>query len=171
MTLVMTREERIEALVEKWGPNCFSCGNEFKEEVDITFDHWIPQCAGGTWDIENLRLMHKRCNALKGDLIPVDDVTVPKRPEKPLASRSITRAARPEVCEICDSGRKVGYGENCGACGSGPMPEVFPQFAKVKANECDHDLFWCWACSIGIHPRKAAIVTVLDGEYLDDELR
>src|SRR6185295_9766500 len=103
-------------------------------------------------------------NARKGNLVPIDDVTVPRRKTKDPVSRAVKRGDRPEVCETCNSGRDVSYGDFCGTCGSGPMPEVYPQYAKTNANDCDHELFWCWACSIGIVTRKAAVITVLDGE-------
>lgn len=181
----MSRIDMFDALIGRDGPDCFLCKKPFVVDEngvhvtpgqEKTIDHWFPQsfcfAQGWTyeqvWDLENLRLAHKSCNAKKGDLVPVDDVTVPTRVVKPPATRAAKRGVRPEICDVCDSGRKVNYGENCGSCGSGPMPEVFPQFAKAKATECDHELFWCWACSIGITPRKAAIITVLDGEYLDE---
>lgn len=171
-TTVMSREERIEALIKRDGPDCFhpDCGKPFKTKEDITFDHWIPQSLGGTWDLENLRLMHKRCNALKGDRLPNEDGSLPplKRESNLANRRAIRRSGRAEVCSVCDSGRKLGPDEQCGTCGSGPMPERFPQFAKVRSPECDHEMFWCWACSIGIVERPAAIITVLDGNFLDE---
>jgi hypothetical protein len=36
------------------------------------------------------------------------------------------------------------------------MPERFPRWAKMRADECDHEAFWCWACSINIVPRVGA---------------
>lgn len=170
--LAMPRAERIAALIERDGPNCQfpGCNKPFADDSDITFDHWMPRAAGGTWDLSNLRLMHKKCNAVKGDRIPNPDGTLPPlKREVTLANRrAVRRGSRPEVCTVCESGRKLGPDEQCATCGSGPKPEVFPRWAKMKANECDHELFWCWSCSIGIAPRKAAIVTVLDGEHLDE---
>lgn len=169
--LDMTRDERIEALVHRDGLSCQYPGCEKPlDKEDITFDHWIPQSKGGTWDLSNLKMMHKKCNAIKGDRMPNPDGTLPPlKREVALANRrAVRRGNRPEVCNVCESGRKLGPDEECASCGSGPMPEVFPRWAKMRSNECDHELFWCWACSIGITPRRAAIVTVLDGEYLDE---
>lgn len=171
--LTLTRDERIDTLIEIWGPNCFfpGCGKPFESRADITFDHWIPQSLGGTWDIDNLRLMHKRCNAVKGDRMPNPDGTLPllKRETGLANRRAVRRGVRPEICNTCEAGRKLGPTETCGVCGSGPKPDVFPRWAKVRSSECDHELFWCWSCSIGIAPRRAAIITVLDGEFLDEE--
>lgn len=184
-TLKISREDTIQQLSERDGFFCFLCKKDFLFQDDgktpltaaqeITLDHWMPQswcyAEGWTyeqvWDLKNLRLSHKSCNAKKGDLVPVDDVTVPTRPPKVPTTRAFKREHRPEICTACNSGRDLGPSEVCSLCGSGPMPLAFPQFAKAKSNECDHDMFWCWACSIGIVERPAAIVTVLDGEYLD----
>jgi 5-methylcytosine-specific restriction endonuclease McrA len=181
----MTRPEMYAALAGRDGPDCFLCkkpfvlndeGTHITPGQEKTIDHWYPQSflfAQGksyeeVWALENLRLAHKSCNAKKGDLVPVDDVTVPTRTAKVPTTRAYKRGVRPVICTNCNSGRDLGPDELCGVCGSGPMPSQFPQFAKAKANECDHEMFWCWLCSIGIVPRKAAIVTVLDGEYLDE---
>jgi hypothetical protein len=184
-TIDMTRPQMMERLARRDGQNCFLCKKEFLVDdegnpltpgQEKTLDHWMPQsfCFSNgwtydqVWDLKNLRLAHKSCNAKKGDLVPVDDVTVPTRPVREPNTRRFKRAERPELCSTCNNGRDLGPSEMCGACGSGPMPLAFPQFAKAKTTECDHDMFWCWACSIGIIERKAAIVTVLDGEYLDE---
>ena len=169
---LLSRAEQIEQLVLRDGPNCFhpDCGREFKDEQDITLDHWIPQSRGGTWDIENLRLMHKRCNALKGDRMPNEDGTLPLL-HKELNSaqkRAIRRGERVEVCQKCQSGRALREDEMCDVCGSGPMPRTFPQWKKLRSTECDHDLFWCWACSIGYVDRKPAIHDVLNSDELDE---
>src|SRR5687767_3100328 len=52
---------------------------------EVTIDHWIPQYYGKAngwtieeiWDLSNLKLMHKKCNAKKGDRIPNEDGTLP----------------------------------------------------------------------------------------------
>jgi hypothetical protein len=168
---VMTRDERIDILIHRDGDLCFypECGKPFKTRDEMTFDHWLPQSKGGTWEIENLRLMHKRCNALKGDRMPLPDGTLPSTKKEPNASerRAAKRSQRIEVCNVCDSGRKLGEDDECTTCGSGPMPRAFPQWRKMKSNECDHDLFWCWACAIGIADRKPAILDVLNADELD----
>jgi hypothetical protein len=168
----MTRAETIQALELRDGPNCFhpDCGKEFKNEEDKTFDHWIPQSKGGTWDIENLRLMHKRCNALKGDRMPNEDGTLPVlyRELNSAERRAVKHAQRPEICTKCNSGRALGEEDVCETCGSGPMPRTFPQWKKMKSSECDHDLFWCWACTLGFYERPAAILDVLNASELDE---
>jgi hypothetical protein len=171
MTPAELREWRIQEITERDGPNCFypPCLQPFKSREDITFDHWIPQSKGGTWEIENLRLMHKRCNAVKGDDMPLPDGTLPpKKRELNSHERRIQRIGqRPEVCNTCMSGRILLLGETCPVCGSGPMPKAMPQSQKKRSNECDHDTFWCWACIIGIAERKPAIYDVLGSDMLD----
>jgi len=189
-TVKMNRDEILAALYERDGdicmhPNCdrvldiievdgeVISGGEGKNEV--TIDHWIPQSYGyandwtmdQVWDLDNLKLMHKSCNAAKGDLMPNEDGTLPPKPETQRERRA-DKGNRPEVCNTCMSGRILLKDEICGVCGSEAMPKVFPQCDKVKVSECDHKTQWCWQCSIGIIPRVPAFVTALDGEFLDD---
>lgn len=155
MKVEISREERIEALTERDGPDCFLCKLPFKTVQDITFDHWIPRSRGGTWDLENLRLAHKRCNALKGDRMPNPDGTLPELPKKnPFRSKAVKRAERPELCQHCENGRELGPQESCNVCGASPHPTRWPRWAKVRAFECDHNEWWCWACGSGVIDRK-----------------
>jgi hypothetical protein len=181
-TVKMQRDEILTALRKRDGDICMypGCGERLDFSVklgklEVTIDHWMPQSFGFAngwtmdeiWDLDNLKLMHKCCNAKKGDLIPNPDGTLPEKPVSQRERRA-DKSNRPEICTNCNSGRDLGPSEVCGVCGSGPMPLAFPQFAKVKSTECDHQMFWCWACSIGIIPRVPAFVTALDGEFLND---
>jgi len=158
----LSREERIAALTERDGPDCFLCGDPFKAGQDITFDHWIPRSRGGTWDLENLRLAHKRCNALKGDRMPNPDGTLPDIVKKStFRSKAVKRAARPDLCTACENGRELGPQESCNECGVSAFPTRWPRWAKVTAAECDHADFWCWACGGGVVERKPAINSIL----------
>lgn len=173
MTPMELREWRIREIESRDGPNCFypPCGKPFKTKEEITFDHWIPQSKGGTWDLPNLRLMHKRCNAIKGDDMPLPDGTLPekKRELNSAERRAQRRAVRVEVCNTCMSGRILLEGEECPVCGSGPMPRRFPQSLKKPSPQCDHNVHWCWACSIGLVDRVPAIASVLNAEGSLDE--
>jgi hypothetical protein len=172
-TTKMVRDEILAVLVERDGDICMypGCGNKLDFNAtgkkEVTIDHWMPQSwcydKGWTteqvWDTSNLKLMEKECNAKKGSLLPNPDGTLPPR-EVTQRERRADKSNRPTVCLACDSGRKLGPGDVCGACGSGPMPEAFPGWAKMKSTECDHDLFWCWACSIGLTERRPASADV-----------
>lgn len=174
------RAELVAALIQRDGTKCMfpGCGSVLDFEVtegpnEVTLDHWTPQWFGKengwTWDeiwsVDNLKLMHKKCNAKKGERIPNEDGTLPERAQSTFKFRRQKRATRPEVCQVCDSGRKLGPSEVCASCSSGPMPERFPRWAKMPSNECDHELFWCWACSIGILNRVPSVdVAVRSGE-------
>lgn len=169
----LTGAEQIEFLVERDGSNCFhpECGKEFKDESDITLDHWIPRSLGGTWDIENLRLMHKRCNAIKGDRMPNADGTLPvlHRDLNSAQRRAVKQQSRADVCMKCNNGRSLGPDEFCDSCGSIPMPFRHPQWAKLNPNDCDHEgIWWCWCCMSGIIERKPAILDVLNSDQLDE---
>lgn len=175
----LPRAEIIAQLETIWGPDCFLCDNSFGPDETKTIDHWYPQwwckqqgwSTEKIWDISNLRLMHKKCNAAKGEKVPNADGSLPdlKKP-KSLNERRADRSNRTPVCPVCDSGRKLGPEDECRSCGSGPMPATFPRWAKVdRSSDCPHEgVWWCWACSIGVTPRaQPAFVYVLDGEYLD----
>jgi len=83
MDLVVSRKEKVQLIVERDGPDCFLCKQPFTKKQGITLDHWIPKSAGGTDEVGNLRLAHKKCNTLKSDLIPKDDSTVPIKEREP----------------------------------------------------------------------------------------
>lgn len=170
---VPSREVLLEQTAAMWGTDCFLCKKPFEEDQKITLDHWYPQSwcyANGwtydeVWSIENLRLAHKKCNARKGDLIPVDDYTVPTKEVKPPTSRKYKRAARPETCDLCESGRLLLLGEVCDLCGSGPQPAVAPRATQKRPKDCSHSGYdHCWACYLGIIPRKSALQVIIEGE-------
>lgn len=148
----MTRAERIEHIAARDGYACFfpGCGGDFETAEDITFDHWIPQSKGGTWHVDNLRLMHKRCNALKGDRMPNADGTLPPLPKELLGKFHIRadKSGRVDVCDTCDSGRLLTLGDVCEICGSGPQPVSWPTYLKKNPKECDHHEFHCWMCVV-----------------------
>lgn len=175
---VPTRDERIASLRKRDGDFCMhpDCGKEIDFTITdgpwaVTEDHWFPRHAGGSNEVENLKLMHRRCNQLKGDLIPHEDGTLPKRRVSTFRRRSEKRSGRQEVCETCNSGREIKFGQTCPVCGSGPQPELFPRAYKVdKPSDCSHSgLEWCWGCTgIGLYEREPASKTVFDGDYFDE---
>lgn len=174
LTEKLTRQEQVDALRARDGDTCKypGCGEVIDFTIkdgpwEGTIDHWMPQYYGKAngwtqdqiWDLENLVLMHKRCNAKKGDRIPNDDGTLPEKIVRKFRYRRDKRAGRPEFCTECDNGHNLLYGEVCASCGCDA--QRFPRSAKVKANECDHELFWCWACSIGVIDRPSSIGTAM----------
>src|SRR5690349_17685896 len=79
------RAELVADLRERDGDTCQhpDCGRPIDFSItegplENTIDHWMPQHYGKSegwtlaeiWDLSNLKLMHKKCNAKKGDLIP-----------------------------------------------------------------------------------------------------
>lgn len=138
----------------------------------VTIDHWMPQwwcreqdwSEDKIWELSNLRLAHKTCNAKKGERIPNEDGTIPDRiVKKVFRYRREKRAQRPELCTQCYAGNYLAADEVCAACGM--TGKAMPQWAKVKYNECDHELLWCWVCSITPDMRTPAVdVAVLQSE-------
>lgn len=164
------RAELVAALRVRDGDRCQhpDCGRNIDFSItegpaEPTIDHWIPQYFGKAngwtveqiWDLSNLKMMHKKCNAKKGDLIPNEDGTLPPKPQSTFRFRRQKRANRTELCKVCDNGHNLGIDEVCAQCGM--TAQRYPRWAKVKAPECDHELFWCWACSIGIVERPSTI--------------
>lgn len=170
------RDELITALYERDGDLCQHPDCDLTLDFSIlegprlvTIDHWIPQSKaremGWTedeiWDLSNLKLMCRKCNARKGDLMPNDDGTLPEKPQSRFRYRRQKRAGRPELCVECDNGHNLFVGEICANCGCDA--QRFPRWAKVRSPDCTHDITWCWACSIGIVERAGALEMMLLG--------
>ena len=164
------RAELLTQMRERDGAFCMhpDCGTALDFDVvdgplEVTIDHWIPQYFGKAngwsmaeiWDVSNLKLMHKRCNAKKGDLLPNEDGTLPKKSGSTFRFRRQKRAGRPDLCMSCDNGHDLLIGEWCADCGSNA--QRFPRSAKVKFSECDHEITWCWACSITPEMRPSSV--------------
>lgn len=179
------RSELVRQLVERDGTMCqhpdhnHELDFEATDSREVTIDHWHSQSYGKQngwtyeqiWDISNLKLMCKKGNAAKGDLIPNDDGTLPEKPQSRFRFRRQKRANRPDgPCTTCNNGHNLFVGEVCAQCGCNA--QRFPISAKVKFNECDHQILWCWYCSITPEARPdAASIAVLQGESgeWDDE--
>jgi 5-methylcytosine-specific restriction endonuclease McrA len=139
--------------------------------LEPTLDHWMPQWWGkengwtrdAIWDVSNLKLMHKRCNAAKGDRVPNADGTLPPKVERTWKNRRAKRLQRPEICTECNAGRNLGQGEFCRACQSGPQPARAPKWAQVSSLECDHEEFFCPNCFLNPDLRVRAIETITEG--------
>lgn len=135
----------------------------------VTIDHWHPLAHGGTWADNNLKLMHRKCNQLKGDMVPHVDGTLPKRKQSTFRRRAEKRSGRAELCETCMSGRLLGFQEICDNCGSGPQPEAAPTLYQMRPKECPHAGPWhCWMCFLGMVAREPASKVVFDGEFVDE---
>lgn len=180
----LSRDQIIAQLVKRDGLVCQYPGDHHElnladtGKAEVTIDHWFAQAWAREqgwsddkiWDLSNLKLMCKKHNAAKGDRIPRPDGTLPPKPVSRFRYRRQKRAERPEICVTCTAGRDLGPDEVCASCGSGPMPERWPRWAKVKPNECEHDgVFWCWMCACGIIEKRGATETILFGGEGGDE--
>lgn len=75
-----------QALAERDGLRCGICKEPVDSFKEMTIDHIIPLCQGGTIDYHNLQLAHDACNLRKGgllggeykDLTTRDTVTAPE---------------------------------------------------------------------------------------------
>jgi hypothetical protein len=167
----MTRAEVEDYLKTRDGDQCMfpGCERPLDDPNDInTFDHIFPQylarAAGWTsmqiHSLDNVQLMHKRCNAIKGHQLPDENgnFIVPVREPKPV------RGPRPEICDTCYSGRILNLGETCPDCGIGPQPARYPGSLQRKPKECDHSTYHCWMCVVD-NPglRQSAISRIITG--------
>ena len=184
----MTRQEQIDALIERDGLVCQhpKCGEPLDltrgDENDpfrVTIDHWMPQHYGKAnnwtyeeiWALSNLRLMHKRCNAKKGDLIPNEDGTLPEKATRKFRYRRQKRAERPEICTACNAGRNLGPDEWCNSCGGGGATDWWKQkWRQMTPKECDHDNFYCVACTVWFPEYRRSVLDTLvfGGEGYED---
>lgn len=165
-----TRAELVLALIDRDGDECRYCHRDFSVR-ERTLDHVYPQSrafADGwtyeqVWNLENLVLACKPCNAKKGDQLLLEDGTIPKRKERTFRYRRDKRATRPDQpCSSCDNGHNLFIDEVCADCGCDA--QRFPRSAKVRADECDHAITWCWSCSIGL-TQRAGSTEMLFGIY------
>lgn len=181
METVQDRETRaviVARLIDRDGlvcqhPDCMKQLDTAAEgPLQITIDHWYPQSwAFGqgwsyeeVWDLSNLKLMHKKCNAKKGDLLPREDGTLPEKKTRTFKYRRDKRAQRADICTACNAGRYLSDGEWCNACGCGPNPGRYPKWRQMPVKECDHDLFYCVSCTIWFpETRRSALDTLLSG--------
>jgi len=162
-----TRAEIIVFLADRDGADCYLCLKPFTASNKQTIDHVHPLSKGGTWDIENLKLAHKKCNIEKGDRLFIDGVLEPKPKKVGYRERKANKAEiMKQFCELCYDGRLLLPEEECPECER--IATAWPWTTKMEPSKCPHEgVWWCWACSIGIYDRIPAIVSVLDGERID----
>lgn len=155
MQLDMTRDELIAFLKDRDGDRCTfpGCERPLDDPRDPnTIDHIYPQFLAKQegWtraqidDLDNLQIQHKSCNTIKGHQLPDEDGKFRISSRTP---RSL-KLPRPELCELCFSGRLLLPGEECPDCGSGPQPAKFPGSLQRKPKECDHSTYHCWICVV-----------------------
>lgn len=51
---------------------CSICGQPILQNQQISLDHHIPKCRGGSDNASNLFIAHKICNSIKNDLMPAN---------------------------------------------------------------------------------------------------
>lgn len=159
------RPTLISVLVELHGDMCYYCQNEFVDTENAkrsrTVDHYHSQdfCKKNDYTFEqihgisNLVLACKSCNAIKSNRQWTQDNTL-----EPKIQVKMPKAARPEYCEHCYSGRLLLIGEKCDICGSVPQPRSAPSTYQLRPKECPHDGPWhCWQCYIGHVPRVSPL--------------
>jgi hypothetical protein len=168
----LTRQEIIDICSERDGYYCYMCKAEFSEArgMELTLDHFHPLSKGGTWDIENMRLAHRRCNQDKADRVWLDNGELEPRVQR--LGYQQRKQNKEQIllkfCELCMDGRLLMPEEYCPECFRGAV--AWPQTMKRKPSECSHSGYdWCWLEACGLIIRTPAFVDVLDGEYTNDD--
>ncbi|QLF83348.1 HNH endonuclease [Rhodococcus phage NiceHouse] len=149
--------ETIEALIERDGDFCQfnECPYDryvFTNSNFRTIDHVIPRSAGGEDDMSNYVLMHFKCNNKKGSRLYLEDGRLEPLPFKEPKSKVVKRPPT----ECCNEGRSLDKDEICDTCGSLPQPYAFPKWAQMDSKDCDHSIFHCKWCVIGLYERTPA---------------
>lgn len=166
-----TRAQVTEFLKRRDGDECQypGCSLPFVDEADHnlsrTIDHVYPQARARMegWSMEeinsmdNLALMHKKCNARKKDFIYNADGTLPV----PVSRIKNIKSERPMICNLCDSGRSLYEGQTCPLCGAKPSPHSFPKYLQREPKECDHAEFHCWGCVTGILAERKSVKSMM----------
>lgn len=156
---VNTRADLVDYLAARDGFACYLCPKPFTDEHRPTIDHVQPLAKGGTWEIFNLKLAHRKCNQEKADRVFLEDGTLEVKPrrigyrERKMSKQTILDA----FCEECNDGRLLWPGDICPFCEKGAV--AFPWTTRMEPRDCSHSgPWWCWSCSIGIVAREPAFV-------------
>lgn len=166
----LSRQETVALLIERDGDYCRfpGCTRPFDSKDIRTIDHrksqFAAKQAGWTYEqinaLSNLQIMHRTCNSKRGHAEYNEDgtLTLPERDVK------IPKAARPDICETCYSGRLLLVGEECDDCGSGPQPAAAPKAYQKAPKECSHaGQDHCWLCYLNFVPRSSALQNLITG--------
>lgn len=101
MTRSKKNQQRLDAVVDRDGWRCHLCGGEVEQREkstgkpdDAVLDHVIPWSLGGPDTIDNLRLAHNSCNAVRSNT-PLDEFDATGLPRKPKPRKK--RTARPSM--------------------------------------------------------------------------
>lgn len=168
----LPRAEIIRIATERDGDGCYMCPLPFddsKSGYEMTLDHVIPLSRGGTWDVENIKLAHRRCNQEKADRLVLEDGTLEPRNMRLgyRQRRANKQAILDGFCELCADGRLLMPDERCQDCSRGAVD--FSWTMKREPRDCSHAGYeWCWMDASGIIERTPAFVYVLDGEFIDE---
>jgi hypothetical protein len=155
----------ISALVDRDGSLCYLCGLGFSSTKPPTIEHVVPLSRGGSWDFNNLKLAHKKCNVEKGNRVFLEDGTLePKTRRIGYRERKANKQQiLAEFCDKCHNGRLLSQDESCYRCSRSPGGTHVPKYLWRQPKDCDHDATACWMCYIDLLPRKSTLVKLLSG--------
>lgn len=176
-TVNISRAEALQLVIKRDGDYCRIPGCKtptvFSNSNPRTLEHVFPRAKGGADDLSNLELAHQKCNNWKGDreYIGVDEETGLRILEPMPFKEPKSQVVKRPPTECCNEGHDLGPEEVCDVCGSLPQPYKFPKWAQMDSKDCDHSVFHCKWCVIGLYPRTPASIEALvdyDGAELHD---
>ena len=133
-----------------------------------TLDHIHPTSRGGLDVSTNWAVAHRSCNNAKGDRLVLPDGTLEPKPIK--AARK-SKVEKKKPCEKCWEGRNLGPDDVCAICGMTAMPQPWPRYKQRTPKECDHNIYFCWSCTLGFAPREEVAVDIGLVTDIDDEIK
>lgn len=74
--------------------SCYWCGNEIQNIAEVTKDHIVPTSKGGSNTFENVVCSCRKCNAEKGDTLPVGKWKPKYLPKKPTFFELLDKRAK-----------------------------------------------------------------------------
>ena len=155
----------ISALVDRDGYLCYLCSRGFSSTAPPTIEHVKPLSKGGTWDFDNLKLAHKKCNVEKGNRLFQPDGTL--EPKSRRIGYRERKANKQQVlanfCDKCQNGRLLVAAQVCSECSRGVGGTHIPKYLWRRPRDCDHDSTACWMCYIDLIERKSALMNLLGG--------
>lgn len=123
---------RLQYLCLVFGERCFYCLQEFSLQ-DLTRDHVVPRCEGGTESLANQVPACAPCNARKGRRLPTADELLRIREtwESRITKKILKKHAPP--CYVCNGNVAALPIDVCPECGRLPNGKYLKMREQVPA--------------------------------------
>lgn len=92
------RSVLVRTLLERDGPRCFYCAEEFTDALPPTREHLVPKSAAGPDNLANQLLACEPCNLEAGHLSAVEKIKLRDRKRRGIGGRLLQRIANCGSC-------------------------------------------------------------------------